>query len=159
MKLETEKLKYCNEALEIEKKLRKGFLVLAQYLYKIREGRFYEPQWSTFEEYMWEFKEISPATISKMISVYENYVVKFKFRPRKLEPIGWNALYTMLPVIKSKASAQRWIGTALVLSRQDLFKEIKEKRTGVDMSECKHEDFYEIRICRTCGDRWKNEAE
>lgn len=159
MKIEEQKLKYCNEALEIEKKLRKGFLILAQYLYKIREGKFYEPQWSSWEEYCWEFKEISPATISKMISVYESFVVKYKFRPRKLESIGWNGLYIMLPLITSKKKAQHWLGLANTLSRSDLFKEIKEKKTGIQMVDCPHKDCYIIKICRTCGDRQKQEQE
>lgn len=150
---ELENLNYCNEALKLETQLRKGFLVLAGYLYNIRENRLYEPQWSSFTEFCWEFKEVSPSTISKMITVYEKFVKQFKFPQGKLEEIGWTALYTISNLSDTKENATYWMQLAKEQNQGDLRKTVKEEMTGESMMNCKHKNTFTIKVCKDCGQK------
>lgn len=152
---EKKRYEYCQSALHIEKKIKKGFVVLAEMLYNIREKNLYEPAWSSFQEFSMEFKEISSSTISKLCSVYEKYVIDYKISPEKLYPAGWTILYQALPLMKSKEDATEFLNKGNILSREDIKKEIKELRTGIDTTKCRHKETYKIEVCSDCGERWK----
>ena len=153
MKQELQNLDYCNEALKIEYNLRKGFLVLAEYLHNIRKNELYRPQWETFYEYCLEFKELSPSKISKLISVYEKFIVEMGFPRGNLNGVGWTQLYAIIPRCGTKKGALEWLELAKNLTRNDLNKSLIEVKTGIDMSKCQHQDSYIIRVCRTCGNK------
>lgn len=151
---ETEKHKYCEKALSLEGIGRGLYLTLGEMLHKIREERLYEPAWESWQEYCMEFKDLSPGSISKMITVYETFVLNFGYSVDSLAKVGgWTKLYQISPYIHSKADAEQWLAKAEIQSRQDLQKELVEAKTGVLMSECKHENTYLIRICEDCGER------
>jgi hypothetical protein len=153
MKQDLQNLDYCNEALKIEYNLRKGFLVLAEYLYTIRKDELHKPQWETFYEYCLEFKELSPSKISKLISVYEKFIIEFGFPRGNIQGVGWTQLYAIISRCNTKKGALEWLELAKTLTRNDLNRSLIEEKTGVDMSKCKHQDSYIIRICRTCGNK------
>jgi len=159
MKNEIQSYNFCKNALELEKKMRNSYFILAGCLYKIQNEKLYEPHWSSFEEFCWEFKDISSSTVSKLISVYKKFILEFNLSPVKLNNIGYSLLYAIIPVVKTKEDADEWLLKAEELTRSDLSKFIKEKQTGIDMTKCKHKDFYEIRICRDCGERQRIENE
>ncbi len=147
---------YCQQALEFEKSLSTQFLTLGQYLFNIRENNLFAPQWDSFNEFCMEFRSLSQGSISKLANIYKKFIIDYDMKPEQLVATGgWASLAEIVPLITSKESAQEWVEKATVLSRDDLRKEITEKRTGVDMKNCLHENYYTVKICRECHDREK----
>lgn len=152
--MEIENLNYCNKAISLEKDISKQFLLLGEYLYRIDSERLYEPQWTSFNEFIKEFKSLSQASVSKLLNIYSRFVIDYQIPEDKLIGVGgWTNIAEILPITKSKEDALEWIDKATVLTRSDLRKEISEKKTGVQMSECKHEDYYVIKVCKICHDK------
>jgi hypothetical protein len=145
-------LNFCHDTLELKGTIENSFLVLGERLLKIRTERLYEPQWQAFDEYVNEMK-MSEASANKLISIYQKFILEYKI-PSNLLTLagGWAVVAEILPVV-TKDTVKDWLNKATVLSRQDLRKEVKEARTGIDMSKCEHKNFYTIRCCRDCGDR------
>lgn len=151
---EDENKKYCDSTLELEKGARMVYLMLGERMYTIREQRLYEPFWDTWTEYCMEFKDLSTSAISKIISVYEVFILEYKFTPEELANSGgWTKLYDILKHVHSKKDALKWLEMAETHSRQDLGKFLIEEETGVSMHECKHTKTYVVRICEDCGER------
>lgn len=149
-----ESKKFCDDTLEVEAGARAVYLMLAGRLHRIRKDRLYEPHWSSWHEFTMEFKDLSSASISKMIRVYEVFVLEYGFSEKELiKAGGWTKLYQMLKHINSKSDAKKWLDSAEVLSRQDLEKEMKEVETGVSMHECKHANTVTIIVCEDCGEK------
>ncbi len=150
----TKNLDYCTKALEFEKQISTQFITLGEYLYNIRNQNLFLPQWNSFNEYCMEFKSLSQASISKLVNIYGKLIVDYEIPIEKVAALGgWSNIAEALPVINSKEDAEEWVEKAGVLSRVDLRNEITEKRTGMDMRNCEHSDWYEIRVCRTCHDK------
>ena len=151
---EDDKKGYCDTTLELEEGARTVYLMLAERLHNIREDKLYEPYWSTWHEYTMEFKDLSPASISKMITVYDVFIKQYGFTPKELVKAGgWTKLYQMMKRINSKQDAIDWIEKAEINSRQDLEKLLVEEKTGVSMHECKHPSVVTITICEDCGEK------
>lgn len=146
-------LAFCNETTKLKQNIETAFLTLGERLMKIRDNKLYLGQWETFELYLMDAK-ISPATASKLINIYHRFFIEWQFPAEKLvEAGGWSVVATLLPVCTNKEQATEWMDKATILSRQDLEKDIKEAKTGIDMSVCAHEDSYVIKVCRQCGNR------
>src|SRR6185436_15469067 len=93
---EAGKHKYCEKALMLEEAGRAMYLTLGEMLYNIRNDRLYEPYWGSWQEYCMEFKDLSGASISKLITVYEVFVLKFGFKVEELAKAGgWTKLYQL----------------------------------------------------------------
>lgn len=144
---------FCKKVLEMESDARMLYIKMGEMLYNIRNERLYEPAWSSWDEYCMEFKDFSKGSISKVISVYEVFVLKFGINPEKLAEVGWTKLYSLIPMITSKTGALEWIKKANLLTRSDIDKELVEAKTGVEMRKCKHPDAFLIRICPDCGNK------
>lgn len=148
---------FCLEALDLKKNIECDFIELGMLLSKIKEFRYYEAGWSSWEEYVMELK-MSEASISRLVRIYEVFILRFKFAPAQLAPIGWANVAELLPQIKEttpRNDVQGWLGEMVNLPRQDVRRAIIERKTGISMADCKHKDTYTIKICRGCGDRWK----
>lgn len=146
--------KYCKDAIALEGVGRTVFFSLAKMLHTIREQRLYEPYWDSWMSYCYEFKDLSPASISKLMAVYQRFILEYKYTPEELsESAGWTKLYQIAPHIHSRKEAEEWLEKAKTQTRQDLAKEITEAKTGVLMSECKHPMTYVIEVCEDCGNR------
>lgn len=152
MKLQTDNLKYCQDAIEMKKNIEGGFVDLGEYLYNIKEHNLYEPQWSSFLEFCYELR-MSQNVINKLIQVYKMFILDYGLKKEELTTAGVSLIYDVLPAIRSKKDAQHWLAQASLLTRSDLRKELTEHKTGVPMAKCKHKDTYHIEICRDCGDR------
>lgn len=156
VRLETKKkdgMKYCEETLQFKTSLEEGFLALGERLKNIRDGRFFEPQWSSFDEFVAEMK-MSKGTASKLINLYEKFVLQFGVTAKEIgEAGGWSNLAEWLPVVKNRGDALEAIHLAKTLSREDNRKEVHERKTGIPMAACAHQNTYTIDICRDCGDK------
>lgn len=141
--------KFLQNIIELSKNLEMGYLDLGKYLMECRDEERFKPVYESFDDFCLEIKK-SPATISKLIGIYQyfNHIPK----ERLAEAGGWSTLAELLPVITSQQNAKKWVDKAVELTRNDLRKEVKEAKTGIPMAECKHTDTYEVEICRMCGD-------
>lgn len=147
---------YCKKAIELETVVRTTYINMAEMLYNIRQEKLFEPFWSSWSEFCMEFKDLSEGTISKIISIYEFFVLKHGFTPKQLaEAGGWSKLYEVLRVAQngSRKEVKEWIGKCATLTQKDLREEVLEAKTGVSIMKCGHEDTYIIRVCRKCGTR------
>lgn len=148
------RLAFCENVITREKGIGTDILAIAGDLMLIRDNRLYEGQWETFNEYLAEFRNIAESTASRLITIYEVFVLKYKIPPKKLaEARGWTLLYSVVGNVNSKAQAVEWLEKATELSRNDLKKEITEEHTGVQQKDCKHEESFFIWGCPTCGIR------
>lgn len=146
---------FCNEAIAIKNKIEKNFLELGSYLYTIRTQKLYEGQWENFAYFLMEMN-LTESTASKIISVFEKYVLEYNIPDNEIiEAGGWTKLYTTLPLVSSQEDAKYWIGQSKVLTQKDLSKTIIERKSGVEMAECKHKNTYQVTICKDCGDRFR----
>lgn len=148
-----QKLGYCEKALELKKDIEGNFLVLGEYLYYIKENQMYEPQWSSFDEFVFEMK-MSMNMANKLIQLHKTFIVGYGFSSQEIiNAGGWSCLADILPMVNSRKSAEKWIHLTASLTRGDLRKELKEARTGKLMSQCLHENTYTVCICKDCGER------
>lgn len=154
---ERKNLEFCEKTLELKNDIEKSFIVLGEHLHRIYEEKLYEGQWESFQEYVDEFKNLSYQSAMKLIAIYQKFVLDYKFAPERIiKAGGWTVLATLLPVVKNKTDAEKWLHQAEHNTRKDLSKEVHEIRTGVEMKNCKHKDTYKITVCRECGDRWSD---
>ena len=144
---------FCDKIKHIRDDIEKHFIALALGLYTIREKKLFEPNYETFGEFVDGEMKMSQGTASKLIKVYEVFVSQYKLPKKEVIKAGWTNLYTVLPVITDKAGAEEWLGQATELSRVDLEKLVKEKKTGVVQYDCKHKNTYLVKICQDCGER------
>lgn len=144
---------YCTDTIRLKAKLEEGFVELGARLYEIRKGELYSPSWTSFAEYLKEMK-MAESTASKLVSIHERLVLEYKIKPEEIAEVGgYTEAYEILPHISNKKEAKELLEKAKILSRDDLRKELKEMKTGVQMKECKHTHTYTIEICKDCGDR------
>lgn len=153
MYTEKENYLYCKETMAIKDHIEESFIELGKRLLAIRDERKYEPYWSSFDEYLWEMK-LDKSRSSKLINIYEKFVVLYKIPIKDITKAGgWTLLAETLPVVHSREEAEEWVAKAPDMRQIDIRKEVKEIQTGIDMSKCKHENAYVIRVCPDCGDR------
>lgn len=145
---------YIEKTIALKENIERGFLEFGKRLKRIRDERMYEPQYDSFDDFIPELK-MSKGTVSKLINIYEKFVVQYKISTvLLLEAGGWTVVAELLPVVRNKTEAKAWLEKAKVLHRPDLRLELKEHKTGIDQATCKHtKDFYTLRICRVCGFR------
>lgn len=146
-------LAYCNSALALKKDIETIYLTLGEYLYNIKQGELYRPQWDSWEVFYAELK-MSQNMVNKLIKIYELFVLTYHFKEEEVITAGgWTIIQEILPVIENKEEAVKWLETAKTLTREDLRKEVKEAKTGIEMRRCAHKNTYLIKICRDCGNK------
>ena len=144
-------MEYCQQTLALKKTLESGFLTLAERLKKIKEEGLWEAEWGSFAEFLMEMK-ISEATASKLISVYDKFVLEYGIDQEKLAGVGWSSLYEILPLCDTVGSAREMVEKATLLKRDELREEVREARVG----ECDHEWVeVHLRQCTKCAKREK----
>ncbi len=144
---------FCKETAILKGTIESAFLSLGERLRRIRMERLYQGQWSSFEEYCLDMK-MPESTASKLISIYEKFIVNFGIEPELLLAAGgWSSVAEIVPVVHSKEEALYWIDKATVLSRPDLRIEVRIARTGIPPEKCSHLNSYTLKICRDCGNK------
>lgn len=154
--MQLQKLNYCNDTLALKNSIEIDFLELGKRLKNIRDNRLFESQWESFSEYVLEFKNLSEGTVSKLINIYEKFVVEYGFAPEQIaEAGGWTVLAETLPVVKTAKQAEHWLLQATALTRSDLRRSISEQKTGIEIENCTHPRKYTLCICPDCALREK----
>lgn len=151
---EKKRLEFCNDTLAMEAKARLLYLQMGERFYRIKEKRLYEGQWDSWQEYCMEFRDLSQGSISKMMSVYETFVLRYKFSTKKLAKAGgWTKLYATIAFIKSKKDAVEWLENSATMTRLHLEQTLTMAKTGISMDDCKHPDKVTIEYCPHCKAR------
>lgn len=144
---------YCQETLRLKKNAETLFLAIGERLHQIRMRELYKPFWSSFEEYCMEFKW-EGSTASRLINIYKKFVLEYHIAPAELVATGgWTVLAEVLPVVKNKEDAVKWVRATQELSRADVRREIATaKRALPEDLRCRHPESKAtyIRICE-CG--------
>lgn len=137
----------CQDAIALEGKIGISFLELAATLHKIREERLYETEYGTWGAYCEEFKSLSTSSISKLITVYELYVLKYQMPQKQLaEAGGWTLLYKARKHIDSKEDAERIVSELGLQASSDA-------RSHAVSPYCDHVETYQVTVCKDCG-KW-----
>lgn len=153
---ETKKHQFCNEALKLKQEIEVDYLALGAMLMKIQDERLWEAGWESWDEYTMELK-MSQGAVSRIINIYKVFVLQYEVPEKTLALAGgWSVVAEYLPMVKEdtkKAEVANWFSDASEMTRQDIRRTITEARKGIDMTKCKHTDYYILKICRNCGNR------
>jgi len=139
----------CQEAIALKDVIGEGILTLGKKLKDIRENRYYHPTHETFWQFCEEDMKMSDSKASRLISVYEFFILKHGISPTKvLELDSWDTAYKISLTAKSKDEAERLLD--LVPS------ELKKEMAGLKNGEHKHEWVEtHVRQCKICQLREK----
>ena len=150
MDLELKNKGFCDETMDLKHNIEGSFLELGKRLQIIRDERKFEPAWETFEDYLIEMR-MSKGTASKLINIFDVFVLQHQIPLKQLAAVGWSPLAEILPVVNSKQEAEHWVHVATENPLRELRDEIREHRTGIDQSKCGHiEGWVVIKICKKC---------
>lgn len=150
MKNEPSTISYCYETKKLVEQIESSFLVLAERLHKIYHQNLWQGEWDSWEEFTSDIK-ISRATASKLISVFDTYVLEYKMEPAELAAAGWSGLYELLPMVTDKSTAEECVTKATTLRREEIREELREHKHG----RCDHSELVEVHFmqCKHCGYR------
>lgn len=142
---------YLTATIALREQIESGFIILAERLKKIRDERLWETgEYDNFEAFVREMR-ISPSTASKLIGVYEKFVLIGGIPIEDVAKVGWTNISLFLPKIKTKEDAQEIWDKTHLLDRTDAQRTWQEMKLGVDMQTCNHDNSYFLRVCRSCG--------
>lgn len=152
---EKKKHEFLQMLIQLSQQLEFNYIEFGKQLKTCRDDTIFDPEYDTFPAFLQEMK-LTQGTASKLINIYEKFVVEYGIPIEKLAQAGgWSVVAEILPVVANKAKAKEWVEKAIKMRRKDLRKEVKEEKTGVSMASCLHKDFYLLQICRVCGDSFK----
>ncbi len=147
----TKNYKYCTDAIKLKNDLESGFIELGKRLSEIKAKQLYTPSWESWGAYTAELK-MSENQVNKLVQIYDQLIQGLHVdRDMITNAGGWTVIAELLPVIETKKDADEWLNKAATLTREDLRKEIQEKKSGIPMKDCKHKNTYTIVVCRDCG--------
>ncbi len=151
-----EGLEVCETAITKKHNLEIGWLELCGMLKEIRDKKLYEGRWDSFEDFLHDPQMcLDKSSASKMITIHEKFVIEYKMSPARIANAGgWSKVAEVLPVVKDKKSAEKWIDDASVLSKSDLRKEVVQERNPESVG-CKHKNSYKVVMCccRDCNNK------
>lgn len=151
----TEHNSYLSDTLALREHIEGGFIVLAERLRRIRDERMYDPEYDSFGGFLREMR-LSESTASKLIGVYEKFVVLGGIAPEDVARAGWTNISLFLPAIRTGEDARDiWERTHL-LDRTDAQRTWQEMRSGVDMASCPHGETKTLHVCVRCGIKIQN---
>lgn len=134
---------YCQETINL---YRTSIVNIAERLWNIRQKKLWDKGWSTWEEYLEEVG-IKKGTASKLCSLYEKIVIELKFPSETLHTAPWTNLYTALPMMKDRESAERAIVSASLLANKEIYQERYYQKYGKD---CECLNAYPMKHCPDC---------
>jgi hypothetical protein len=143
---------YLKETLGLKSDIEGAFLQLGERLKKIRDDKLFEGEYQNFDEFLLEAK-ISKATASKLIKVYETFVIGYRMPVKKLSGVGYTSLYAIAGHASSKERAEELVERASILTRDHLEQSLKEEGGG--QARCLHPrgERRTVEVCGACGFR------
>lgn len=154
-KIQAGRTGFCTDTIELKERAEIEFLELGRRLCEISRGRLWRGGWDSWEEYLHELR-MSQGTASKLMRIYQLLVERHGFSPANIASAGgWTVVAEVLPAMKEKHEAERWMDLARRLSRTDLRRTFHEETKETNMLTCRHTDTYLLRICNECGLKMK----
>ena len=147
---------FCEHTIAFKHFIETQWLEFAGQLKEIRDKGLYEGRWESFEDFLADpAMGMDKGTASKMITIHERFILEYKIQPIKIANVGgWSKVAEILPAVKDKKSAEKWLEEAASLSKADLRKQVNEERHPESI-DCKHPDSYKVIMCccRQCGNK------
>lgn len=147
---------FCEDTITKKHLIEVGWIELCGRLKEIRDNGLYEGRWDSFEDFLQDPQMgLDKGSASKMITIHEKFIVEYKMSPARIANAGgWSKIAEILPVVKDKQSAEKWIYEASALSKSDLRKEVNQEKNPESIG-CKHKDNYKVVMCccRECGNK------
>jgi len=147
------------EIIQLKNVVGGAFIVMGQRLKEIKEKELFhflgDGGYDTFESYLGSPElQFDRRKAYYLIQIYSTFCENLNIKQEDISGIYWTTLRQILPIV-NKENHQEWIEKARTLSRTDLDLEIREFKTGISSSECKHEEWEEITYwrCKNCGER------
>lgn len=151
---EEEAYAFCEETKQLKNGIQVAFVNLGFRLFRIREEKLYQPNYNDFHEYCNEIGE-TEGNMSKIISIYEKFVLKFGYDQKRLGDIGSAKLYTIKKVSETQELADYWLEQAELLPVRELKKKVDAFVGGTDIDECEHKNTHLVRKCDDCPECWE----
>lgn len=126
-----------------------AFITTGELLYKIRTEKLWQQAYESYDDFLMELR-MSKGTASKLAKIYKVFVLDANLPTEEVARASWSTLGAILPHI-TPSNAAEWLNKAILLSRTDILRELKEQETGIPMTDCKHEKTHTIAICDDCG--------
>lgn len=154
-----ESREFCDETGQLARGMKSAFMLLAQRLYKIREKKLYQKAgYDTFWEYREDVLKIENSIVSKLINLYEFFVVMYGVDFESIQNSSYTKLYLVKPLIEKKSEIDEWLQKEKDLPNSEFKKEVKQakiKKFGKkDIEDCEHIDTHLIRVCNECAESW-----
>lgn len=147
-KLAKQNYDFCEETIKLKSTLEQNFIELAGRLKKIQDEKMYEPNYSSFSDFLADMN-IQGSVATRLIQIYELFVIQFKFPLKRLvEAGGWSKLAEIKPVCNTKEEAEEWMNVALTNPKQAVRDMVQLKLSGRKSFPNTCDDFYIIKICR-----------
>lgn len=138
---------FLRETIELRNQIEGEFLNLGARLFRIYHENLFVKEYDDFESFLLELK-ISKATASKLMTVYETFVLTHNISTKKLTLVGWSSLYAAARFADTKEKAEDLVERAGLLTRSDLQRSLTEERGGKN---CVHTNAYVVTKCPDCG--------
>lgn len=122
---------------------RRKLLEGAKYLHEIKEKELWKESNESYSEFLGEKCQISDGFASKLVQVYDHFVLKGGVDQKELETVDAEKLYLAL---KLPGKPEKQFSQALTLSRGELKNELNDPNDT-----CTHEE--KITICAGCHKR------
>lgn len=136
---------FLRNTVDLVKQIETRFLELGARLFQIRERRFWESAYDSFEDFL-EAAKISAGNASMLAAIHKTYVVDGGVSMERLASVGYSNLYAAIPLIE-RDGVDKAVEKARLLTRAELREEVREEKHG----ECAHAET--IHICSTCHKR------
>lgn len=122
---------YCESVIKFEGDTQKQFLVLGKHLSDIYHDELWKDGYTSFADFYNQFKFLSQPVVSKLINIYDKFIVEFKLPEDEVVTVGgWTYLAEILPLATSKTEAKRWLKKAGTMTRAEI-REFKKKHFEV----------------------------
>ena len=144
---------YLKKTKSLKDDLEHGFLLLAERLFKIRTERLFLPTYEAFWCYTEEELKLSESTCSRLINVFQRFILEWGVSPEKVISIGgWNEAYLISKVAKNKKEAEDMLDKYALMPPSEARKDMAELKAG---EHCHNWQEIHIRQCTVCGCREK----
>lgn len=136
---------FCRDTISLTGEIHSKYIELASRLSKIRGQHLWKNGYESFAEFL-DAAKLTKGTASKLIQVYENFLLPGQFTPAQLDAIPYSSLYEAIPLLRDK-SPQEVVEIARSLTRDEIKSEVKDEK----YPDCSHVET--IVICVKCHRR------
>lgn len=136
---------FLKETIEVVRQLEVRFIELGRRLHRINAQHLWKGVYESYSDFLDEAK-VTPSTASKLVNVYEQYIVVAGLTEEQLIGAPYSSLYEAIPLLQHE-SASKVLSKVKLLTRSEIHDEAREDK----YPDCKHEET--IVICSHCHKR------